>query len=94
MAMTPENLLKYLAARGIHTRTTRHPPVFTVAESRALRGDLPGGHCKSLFLKDKRDRLWLVVTLQDRVVDLKEDRENRIVGTLFQSLLDRLGQLL
>ncbi len=48
---TPEGLLARLDALGIETRTVRHPPVFTVAESRALRGGLPGGHSKNLFLK-------------------------------------------
>ena len=37
----------------------------------ALRGALPGGHCKSLFLKDKKGGLWLVVVLEERRVDLK-----------------------
>ena len=37
----------------------------------SLRGTLPGGHCKSLFLKDKKGGLWLVVALEERRVDLK-----------------------
>lgn len=40
-AETPEGLLARLAALGIVAETHHHPPVFTVAESRALRGDLP-----------------------------------------------------
>ena len=51
MAETPESLLARLAALGIEARTTTHPPVFTVAESQALRGTLPGGHSKNLFLR-------------------------------------------
>ena len=74
MQTSPEALLAELAALGIATRTYDHPPVFTVAESKALRGTLPGGHCKSLFLKDKAERLWLVVALEDRSVDLKRLR--------------------
>jgi Ala-tRNA(Pro) deacylase len=56
---------------GIAHRTYDHPPVFTVEEAKALRGTLPGGHCKSLFLKDKKGGLWLVVTLEECRVDLK-----------------------
>ena len=48
---TQATLLARLAAAGIETRTVQHPPVFTVAESRALRPDLPGAHCKNLFLR-------------------------------------------
>ena len=69
--LTPEALLGRLDALGIAHKTYTHPPVFTVAEAVALRGQLPGAHCKSLFLKDKKGGLWLVVTLEERHVDLK-----------------------
>ena len=71
MPATPDELLALLAELGIRTTTYQHPPVFTVEESKRLRGRLEGGHCKSLFLKDRADRLWLVVALEDRPVDLK-----------------------
>jgi Ala-tRNA(Pro) deacylase len=69
--LTPDQLLARLDGLGIAQRTYSHPPVFTVAEAVALRGQLPGGHCKSLFLKDRRAGLWLVVALEERPVDLK-----------------------
>lgn len=68
---TPEELIEYLASLEIQTTTYTHAPVFTVEQSKKLRGDLPGGHCKSLFLKDRRDGLWLVVALEHRKIDLK-----------------------
>jgi Ala-tRNA(Pro) deacylase len=68
---TPDQLFARLDALGIAHRTYSHPPVFTVAEAVALRGMLPGGHCKSLFLKDRRAGLWLVVALEERQIDLK-----------------------
>jgi len=76
--LTPEALLARFDALGIAHRTYTHPPVFTVEEAKALRGTLPGGHCKSLFLKDKKAGLWLVVALEECRVDLK-------------ALADRLG---
>src|SRR6185437_6175560 len=69
--LTPEQLFARLDALGIAHSTYSHPPVFTVAEAAALRGGLPGGHCKSLFLKDKKGGLWLVVALEERRIDLK-----------------------
>ncbi len=69
--LTADQLLAQLEALGIETRTHHHPPVFTVAESKDLRGKLPGGHCKSLFLRDRKKSLWLLVALEDRAVDLK-----------------------
>src|SRR5712692_11654916 len=69
---TPDELFARLKALGIAQRTYEHPAVFTtVAEAVALRGKLPGGHCKSLFLKDKKAGLWLVVALEERPIDLK-----------------------
>ncbi len=68
---TPEELLAFLAELGIEATTHRHPPVFTVEEARALKGHLPGAHTKNLFLRDKKGTMWLVVALQDRVVDLR-----------------------
>ena len=64
-------LMARLGELHIATTTVRHPPVFTVAESKALRGALPGGHSKNLFLKDKKSVLWLVVATEDRGIDLK-----------------------
>src|SRR5438874_5585855 len=69
--LTPDQLFARLDALGIAHRTYDHPPVFTVAEAVALRGQLPGGHCKSLFLKDKKGGLWLVIALEERRFDLK-----------------------
>ena len=69
--LTPDQLFARLDELGIAHRTYSHPPVFTVAEAVALRGQLPGGHCKSLFLKDKKGGLWLVLALEERPIDLK-----------------------
>jgi Ala-tRNA(Pro) deacylase len=70
MALTPDALFARFDRLGIAHKTHHHPPVFTVAESAALRGVLPGGHCKSLFLKDKKGGLWLCVMLEERSIDL------------------------
>ena len=72
MPAAPEDLFARLDQLGIAYRTHRHPPVFTVAEAVALRGALPGGHTKNLFLKDKKGGLWLAVMLEERRTDLKQ----------------------
>jgi Ala-tRNA(Pro) deacylase len=70
--LSPEELFAHMDALGIVHRTYSHPPVFTVAEAAALRGSLPGAHCKSLFLKDKKGGFWLAVMLEERRIDLKK----------------------
>jgi Ala-tRNA(Pro) deacylase len=71
MKSTPTDLLAELDRLGIAHATIKHPPVFTVEEAKQLRGKIDGGHTKNLFLKDKSDRLFLAVTLEDVPVDLK-----------------------
>ncbi|HVY00380.1 MAG TPA: prolyl-tRNA synthetase associated domain-containing protein [Pseudorhodoplanes sp.] len=71
MPATPDELFAFLDRLGIKHRTVEHPPLFTVEQSRALRGQIPGGHTKNLFLKDKKDALFLVVALENAVIDLK-----------------------
>jgi Ala-tRNA(Pro) deacylase len=70
--LTPEELFERLDALAIGHSTATHPPVFTVAEAAALRGSLPGGHCKSLFLKDRSGAFWLAVMLEEHRVDLNK----------------------
>jgi Ala-tRNA(Pro) deacylase len=71
MALTSDELLARLASLGIPTTTHEHPPLHTVEEAKRLRGELPGGHVKNLFLRGKHDRYWLFTTLEDATVDLK-----------------------
>lgn len=68
---SPQQLIDYLNSLSIAHHVIRHPPLFTVEDSKALRGDLPGHHIKNLFLRDKRETMFLVVAQEDRRVDLK-----------------------
>ena len=71
MNITDEGLFARLDGLEIAYRTHRHPPLFTVEESQALRGALPGIHIKNLFLRDKKRKKWLVTVPEDARVDLK-----------------------
>src|SRR6201996_1834803 len=57
-------------ALGIAHKTYEHAPVFTVEEAAHLYESQPGGHTKNLFLKDRKDGLWLVVCRDELRVDL------------------------
>ncbi|MEM6441513.1 MAG: prolyl-tRNA synthetase associated domain-containing protein [Pseudomonadota bacterium] len=65
-------LLARLEALGVGCDLQRHPPLFTVEDSRALRGALPGAHCKNLFLKEKKRGFWLVTCEERRAVRMKD----------------------
>jgi len=53
------------------TRTVTHPAAFTVEEARELRGTIPGGHTKNLFLRDKKGVPFLVVAGEDAAIELR-----------------------
>ncbi len=72
MPFTKSELLSLLADLGAQTDTIEHPPLHTVEEAQSWRGNLPGGFCKNLFLKDKKGALWLIVTLEERNIRLNQ----------------------
>ena len=71
MPVKRAELFARLEELGIPTTTVEHAPIFTVEQSKALRGSLPGAHTKNLFLKDQDGRMVLVVAKEDSRVDLK-----------------------
>jgi Ala-tRNA(Pro) deacylase len=76
---TAGDFLALLDRLGIAHDTVRHPPVYTVEESLRVVGELPGGHFKNLFLRDKPGRMWLLVMPAERSIDLKRLAE--LLGT-------------
>jgi Ala-tRNA(Pro) deacylase len=71
MPADPAALFALLDRLGIAHATVTHPPLFTVEQSQALRGQIPGGHTKNLFLKDKKGALFLVTAPEDAEIELK-----------------------
>jgi Ala-tRNA(Pro) deacylase len=85
-----EQLLARLDALGIAYQNHAHDAVFTVEEAKALRGELQGGHIKNLFLRNKKEEMWLVVVEEDKRVDLKALGEKLNAGKLSFGSPDRL----
>ncbi|MES1991579.1 MAG: prolyl-tRNA synthetase associated domain-containing protein [Pseudomonadota bacterium] len=72
-----EDCLNWLDRHGIAHETREHEALHTVEEAQAARALwggpwITGGHCKNLFLKDKKDALFLVVTLETRALKLNQ----------------------
>lgn len=72
MASTENDLYARLDELGITHRTVEHEAAFTVEESKAHRDQLPGGHTKNLFLRDKKKNIWLVTLDEDCPINLKQ----------------------
>ena len=75
MPASPDDLFAYLKSLSISFETIHHPAVFTVEESKQLRGEIAGAHVKNLFLKDKKSSLFLISALEDTKTDLKTIHE-------------------
>jgi Ala-tRNA(Pro) deacylase len=71
MPASPDDLFALLERLGIAHRTVSHAALFTVGQSQALRGSIPGAHTKNLFLKDKKGALVLLAALEDAEIELK-----------------------
>lgn len=96
LAATRDELMTYLGELGIAVRTIEHPPLFTVAESQHLRGEIVGGHTKNLFVKDKKGRYFLVVAEESRAVDLKSlhrtiGAQGRLSFASAEAMMEMLG---
>lgn len=96
MPKTPADLFAFLDGLGIAVKTVTHPPLFTVADSQSLRGEIAGGHTKNLFLKDKKDNFFLVTVEEDAIVDLKTIHQaigaaSRVSFGKAEALMELLG---
>ncbi len=67
---SPEDLFARFDELGIKHVTHQHRAIFTVEEGADLKAQLPGGHSKNLFLKDKKGALFLLSALGDTAIDL------------------------
>ena len=96
MARTRVDLMAFLDGLGIRTKTVDHPPLYTVEQSQALRGEIAGAHTKNLFVKDKKGRYFLLTVGEEAEVDLKTVHQligasGRVSFGKPEALMDLLG---
>lgn len=87
---SPEQLFAILDEMDIPYRLHRHAPIFTVAEGEHLKREIPGVHCRNLFLADKKKEMFLVVAANETAVDLKTLPEKLGSGRLSFGSAERL----
>lgn len=62
-----ERVYSFLDKLGIKYTVKQHPPVYTVDEAEKYWSDIPGTHCKNLFLRDQKDKKhYLVVMMYNK----------------------------
>jgi Ala-tRNA(Pro) deacylase len=95
MPATPDDLFAFLDRLGVAHTAVSHPALFTVEQSQALRGQIPGGHSKNLFLRDKKGAFYLVVALEDAAISLKDlHRRLGASGRFSFGSAEAMGELL
>lgn len=91
---TAAQLLALLQQIGIDYRLYQHQPVFTVAESLEIERDMPGAHCRNLFVRDKKENMYLVVAQNETRIDMKKLSDLLGCGRLSFGSAERLWQYL
>jgi Ala-tRNA(Pro) deacylase len=72
-ARAPVDIYALLDAQGLRYERHDHVAVFTCDEAERAVPDSAAAHTKNLFLRDKKGhRHWLLVTLCEKAVDLKQ----------------------
>lgn len=71
-AAKEKKIMEFLANAGVEVTLTRHKALFTVEDSSAETGHMPGAHTKNLFLKNKSGDLTLVSCLGDRRIRIAD----------------------
>lgn len=67
-----EKLYEVLDKLEIKYTRYEHEPVYTVEEAENLNIDIPGQHCKNLFLRNKKgDTHYLVIADSEKHIDIK-----------------------
>lgn len=72
MPTSPDALMARLKELDIDFTLHHHAAVFTVAESEAVDADIPGTHCRNLFLRDQKKKNFLLVLQNATDVDIKK----------------------
>jgi Ala-tRNA(Pro) deacylase len=74
--MNPSELYHFLDEHQISYEKFDHSPVYTVEESKKLSPAMSGGKTKNLFVRDKKGKHHILLTVeQDKRVDLKKISE-------------------
>ena len=69
--LSAEEFIKILKQKDYVFDLHKHKPLFTVEDSKQLRGIINGGHSKNLFLKNKKNNFFLISCEENEEIDLK-----------------------
>lgn len=84
------DLLAQLDALAIQYDLHHHAPLFRVCDGAEIEANIPGTHCRNLFLRDKKGVMFLVTAANETAIDLKKLEKLLGCGRLSFGSADRL----
>ena len=73
-------LIELLKKENYSITVHQHEALFTVQDSKKLRGEIKGTHSKNLFLKNKKNKFFLLTFDETDKVDLKKISKSLELG--------------
>ena len=89
-----KSLLLRLTLSKINYKINKHDALFTVEDSLKNRGEIEGAHSKNLFLKNKKDKYFLISCLENTKVELKKLSKSLNLGNVSFAKSEALIKLL
>ena len=87
-------LIELLKKRKYEIKVHQHDALFTVEDSKKLRGKIDGAHSKNLFLKNKKNKFFLLTCEEADKVDLKRISKSLDLGNTSFAKEEYLDQYL
>ena len=80
--LTKQDLLDKILKSGNKFKIYEHEALYTVEDSKSLRGLISGSHSKNLFLKNKKNHFYLFSCLEETNIDLKKLSKSLGLGNI------------
>ena len=87
-------LIELLKKENYKIKIHQHDALFTVDDSKKLRGKIDGAHSKNLFLKNKRNEYFLLSCEEEDKIDLKKTSKSLKLGNVSFAKQEHLEQYL
>ena len=87
-------LIELLKKENKDIEVHQHEALFTVEDSRELRGSMNGAHSKNLFLKNKKNEFFLLSCEETDKIDLKKISKSLNLGNVSFAKQDTLERYL
>ena len=87
-------LIERLKKENYNITVHQHDALFTVQDSKKLRGKIDGAHSKNLFLKNKKNKFFLLTCEEADKVDLKRISKSLELGNTSFAKEEYLNQYL